>query len=285
MSGDFSFLPAYWHIYDVAAARAMLRISLNDACNEGAIRRLTILAKGIPSRPDIVIPDTRLPRIEDATLRACYLCGPIADCAGIYYSETLYHTLMECAHPRMCALRENLRADISSLALSPAALAISPYPPAVFGESELWATMLLCSSTDSFPADNVVHVEAIKSLPTRRSGRIPLPPTVHRDGHLQFARLQAEGLLQAARLRAMAIRSSRPFIDFQAMEVASKWLVRLLEHWTSLLRSYHKVGETARTPGSLLATMVCKHMRRLFSEHRNALRTNVEYAQQSRDPA
>ena len=76
------------------------------------------------------------------------------------------------------------------------------------------------------------------------------------------------GLLQTARLRAMAIRSSRPFIDFQAMEVASKWLVRLLEHWTSLLRLrlYHKVGETARTPGSLLATMVCKHMRRLFSD-------------------
>ena len=70
------------------------------------------------------------------------------------------------------------------------------------------------------------------------------------------------------------------------MEVASNWLVRLLEHWTSLLRMYHKVGETARTPGSMLATMVCEHMRRSFSEHRNALRTgNVEYAQRSRDPA
>ncbi len=37
---------------------------------------------------------------------------------------------------------------------------------------------------------------------------------------------------------------------------------------------------------SMLATMVCEHMRRSFSEpDRNALRTNVEYAQRSRDPA
>ena len=42
MSGDFSFLPAYWHIHDVAAARAMLNISLNGACIEEAIRRRPI---------------------------------------------------------------------------------------------------------------------------------------------------------------------------------------------------------------------------------------------------
>ena len=218
-----------------------------------------------------MIPDTRLPRIEDATLRACYLCGPIADCAGIYYSETLYLTLLECAHPRMCAMREKLKADISSLALSPAALAISPNPPLVFGESELWATMLLCSSTGGFPTGTVPIVEVDHLPPLRRSGRIPSAPTAHRDGHMQFARLQADGLTQAARLRAMAVRSSRPVFDFQAMEVASNWLVRLLEHWTSLLRMYHKIGETASTPGSMLATMVCEHMRRSFSEHRNAL--------------
>jgi len=135
-------------------------------------------------------------------LRACYLCGPIADCAGIYYSETLYHTLLECAHPRMCAMREKLKADISSLALSPAALAISPNPPLVFGESELWATMLLCSSTGGFPTGTVPIVEVENLPPLRRSGRIPSAPTAHRDGHMQFARLQADGLTQAARLRA-----------------------------------------------------------------------------------
>ena len=226
----------------------------------------------MPSKPYIVLPE-RLPRIEDATLRACYLCGPIAGCAGIYHSETMYHTHLECTHPRMCALREKLKVDISSLALSPAALAISPNPPAAFGMSELWATMLLCSSTDGFPA-RAANVEANRVLPLRRSGRVPPPPTVHRDGHMQFAQL-----------RAKAIRSARPIIDFQVMEVTSKWLQHLLEHWTSLLRTYHTVGETACTPGSMVATMVCKHMRSLFSEHRDALRTSDEYAQRSRDPA
>ena len=74
--------------------------------------------------PRVISALTRLPRIEDATLRACYLCGPIAGCTGIYYSETLYPTLLECTHPRMGTLREKLKADISSLALSLAALAI-----------------------------------------------------------------------------------------------------------------------------------------------------------------
>ncbi len=284
MSGDFSFLPAYWHIHDVHAARALLRLRLDDGYNEDAVRRRTIRTKAIPSRPDIVIPDARLPRIEDATLRACYLCGPIADCAGIYYPETLYHTLLECTHPQMRAMRVKLKADISSLSLSQAALDISPNPPQVFGDSELWATMLLCSSTEGFPIGTVAIAEVNPLPPLRRSGCIPAAPTVHRDGHVQFSQLQADDLTQAARMRALAVRSSRPAIDFQAMRVASNWLVRLLDHWTSLLRSYHKVGETASTPGSMLATMVCEHMRRSFAEHRSALRNNVEYAQRSRDP-
>ena len=155
---------SHWHIHDVLAARALLRLRLDDGYNEEAVRRWTIRTKAIPSRPDIVIPDARLPRIDDATLRACYLCGPIADCAGIYYSETLYHTMLECAHPQMRAMREKLKADISSLALSPAALAISPNPPPVFGESELWATMLLCSSTEGFPTGTVAIAE-VNPLP------------------------------------------------------------------------------------------------------------------------
>ena len=69
----------------------------------------------IQTVPRVISALKRLPQIEDATFRACYLCGPIAGCAGIYYSETLYPTLLECTHPRMCALREKLKADISSL--------------------------------------------------------------------------------------------------------------------------------------------------------------------------
>ena len=66
-----------------------------------------------------------------------------------------------------------------------------------------------------------------------------------------------------------------PNYQFSGDEVTSKWAPEhLLEHWTSLLRTYHTVGETACTPGSMVATMVCKNMRHLFSEHRNALRTS-----------
>ena len=38
MVGHFSFMPAYWNLFDVSAARAMLRVWLDVACNEGALR-------------------------------------------------------------------------------------------------------------------------------------------------------------------------------------------------------------------------------------------------------
>lgn len=40
MSGHFSFMPAYWCVLDILAARAMLRVRLDVACNEGAQRRV-----------------------------------------------------------------------------------------------------------------------------------------------------------------------------------------------------------------------------------------------------
>ena len=38
MLGHFSFMPAYWNVFDVSAARAMLRARMDVACNKGALR-------------------------------------------------------------------------------------------------------------------------------------------------------------------------------------------------------------------------------------------------------
>ena len=49
------------------------------------------------------------------------------------------------------------------------------------------------------------------------------------------------------------------------------------------LREYHNVGDTAAMPGAKVVAMVCAHMRRVFTEHRKALKNNIEYCLRSRD--
>ena len=45
MCGYFSFMPPYWHVHDIAASRAMLRVRLNVAWNEGAMRMKPVISK------------------------------------------------------------------------------------------------------------------------------------------------------------------------------------------------------------------------------------------------
>ena len=52
------------------------------------------------------------------------------------------------------------------------------------------------------------------------------------------------------------------------------WLRLLLDKWMDKLRGYHKIGETAVMPGAKLADLVTKHMCKVFTEHRKALKKN-----------
>ena len=58
MSGHFSFMPAYWNVFDVSAARAMLRVRLDVACNEGALRsNLPITLKQLGGQHHAIVRD------------------------------------------------------------------------------------------------------------------------------------------------------------------------------------------------------------------------------------
>ena len=58
--------------------------------------------------------------------------------------------LVECPHSRMVFCRERLKHDVVELSRSDTALMQSPQPPA-FDQSEMWAVMMLCTSSVSFP--------------------------------------------------------------------------------------------------------------------------------------
>ena len=88
MSGHFSFMPAYWNVFDVSAARAMLRARLDVACNEGALRsNIPVVVKQLGGQRRTLVKN----KITDRALRACYMCGEINGQPGVFESESLYH--------------------------------------------------------------------------------------------------------------------------------------------------------------------------------------------------
>ena len=59
---------------------------------------------------------------------------------------------------------------------------------------------------------------------------------------------------------------------------ALAWVRPLLDKWMDKLRGYHKIGETAVMPGAKLADLVTKHMCKVFTEHRKALKNKLGYS-------
>ena len=116
-------MPAYWNLFDVSAARAMLRVRLDVACNEGALRSNTpITVKQPGGQHQAIVRD----KIADRALRACYLCGEINGQPGVFKSESLYHMLVECPHPSMTLCRGRLKHDVFELSRSDEAVLQSP---------------------------------------------------------------------------------------------------------------------------------------------------------------
>ena len=96
----------------------------------------------------------RIGSVKDRTLRACYLCEEILGQPGVFESESLYHMLMLCPHASMRDLRTRLRDDVENLCQMDVDHQ-SPEPPelarSLFGQSEMWAVMMLCTTAASFP--------------------------------------------------------------------------------------------------------------------------------------
>ena len=113
MLGHFSFMPAYWNVFDVVAARAMLRARMDVACNEGALRsNMPIVVKQLDGQRRTIV------KIADITLRACYLSDEINGQPGMFESESLYHMLLECPHESMVRCRVRFEQKVRQLSRS-----------------------------------------------------------------------------------------------------------------------------------------------------------------------
>ena len=253
MLGHFSFMPAYWNVFDVAAARAMLRARMDVACNEGALRsNMPIVVKQPDGQRRTIV------KIADRTLRACYLCGEINGQPGIFESESLYHMLLECPHKSMVRCRVLFEQKVRQLSRSEEAVQQSPQAPA-FDQSELWAVMMLGTSWESFPVQSPVPVSLQR-------------PWIQR----QVTPEETDAAKQ--------IRERVTVHDRDGIIRAVTWMQPLLDRWTERLRGYHKIGETAAMPGAKLAALATRHMKIVFAQHRRVLEDNVDYSVRARDP-
>ena len=191
------------------------------------------------------IQGRRIDRIDERNRRACYLCEAVQGQHGIFMVESLHHMLITCPNVGMEALRVKLKADLGMLGATEDGLRDHPMPE--MSQSVMWAIMLLRTTSESLP----VH------------------------------------LRQSARLReamsATGRRDEPPVIDRGGVQEAVRWLSPLVSEWMDRLREYHNVGDTAAMPGAKVVAMVCAHMRRVFTEHRKALKNNIEYCLRSRD--
>ena len=68
----------------------------------------------------------------------------------MFESESLYHILVECPHPSMVFCRGRLKHDVMEPSRSEEAILQSSRAPA-FDQSEMWAVIMLCTSSVSFP--------------------------------------------------------------------------------------------------------------------------------------
>ena len=115
-------------------------------------------------------------------------------------------------------------------------------------QSVMWSLLLLCTTSESFPTQ------------ARRSVR------------------------RRVALDAVGTRDEPPVFDRDDVVAAVNWLSPLVEEWMGRLRQYHKVGDTAASPGAKVVAMICAHISRVFTVRRKVLRGNMEFWTRSRDP-
>jgi len=146
IAGYSSFMPSYWYIDEVKAARLMLRARLHCACNELYQRIKFIITKQCGD-----VEGRGVDRIDDSNARACYLCDAVHGQDGVFMPESLHHMLIGCPHMGMVALRLKLKVDLGTLCAAEDGLRDRPIP--WVSQSGLWSLMLLCTTSESVPQE------------------------------------------------------------------------------------------------------------------------------------
>ena len=263
-----SYQEAYWHLPDLASARRLLRIRLDNA----SVRDV-VLRSGRGGQGGC--------RQDDRLLRPCYCCGAIGGHTGIYSAETVDHTLLWC--PAYDALRRQFMQEVITLSAEPSTVALCaaanvPVPllqPLSYdgrlSASSWLMVMKLCTGVSGFHRAAYPPVQPAQTVPP------------------------AAGSTEEARV----IRAQPDLIwDHGAADSVARWVACLMRDWTGSLRpvwldtALHQgqapgpgpVLPPAGHPGQRLATVVARFSLNVFS-HRRRLMGAVggDFAGRTRD--
>ena len=220
-----SIMQPYWHLDDPHLARWLLKARLDICPTEQYVR-------------------SYFRRLEDRTRRACYCCGRIrAQTPDVFWSETLPHVVLYCAHQRQARLRDAFRMELQSFAAHPEVLKVlakagNPATPDFSDNNDLFTVFQLCTGVG---------------------------PAV--------SALQAEPLLGAASSNtdATTLREWPQYLrNNMRAKLTVAWMRPLFDDWLAILRDPRRLELPQKSPGSRLALLVSRHVRSIFTT-RNAI--------------
>jgi len=228
-----SSLQAYWHLDDVRASRALLRLRFDECATQDYIL----------TRPNFALGQVR---VEDPSLRRCFICDErIGGFAGIHPPDSLEHAVLRCQHPDIVRLRSQLRDDLLDIAT----LAMNGQPAMpdapVFnlgtasGDTELFALVRLQTALN--PPFARVSLE--RENPEADAYEVSDPD-------------------RAAALRRRDQLQLQP--DLSARKAAVVWLRSVLSGWLDSLHNCRSKLLPHETLGHRLASLVASFSKRLF---------------------
>jgi hypothetical protein len=259
----YSFEQPYWRVFDVLAARRLLRLRLDLGPYEDNVRRRPFgKTESYPA----------LSRVHDPLLRVCYACyppvpghphfgvasvkdrsqavvapkkkksdsvvvatGPVSAAGGLVYChETLEHVALVCVCPAMVTLRVNARAWLSELASQQSTIDVAMAEHAV---------------APDFNDDTSLLVALLLGT--------AVGPVAAAPAHPQFV----EGIGRSV----------------------SSWVRALTDDWVSRLRAPHLAGVASSSPGGRLAAYAAAWALNVFQCHRQVLRHRNDYHARLRD--
>jgi len=263
-----SYLETYWFLPDLAAARRLLRVRLDNA----AVRDV-VLRSGRGNQGDI--------RVGDRRLRACYCCEPINGQPGIFRPETIDHLLLHCtAHQERRAVFKaavrNLVTDEDTVDLmSATSTCAPPFDDGGDVAATAWlAVMKLCTGTGPAPVG-----------PTTEPADAPRPPLV------------VFGPMTAAQVAACDVRDAPDLTwDSPTATTTARWIATLTQNWAKCLRPpwldlalgrepTPQLTAHGPDPGQRLATLVSNYAKDIFYARRKLLLApDNDYSRRARDP-
>jgi hypothetical protein len=261
-----SFLEPYLFL-NMSLARRILQARADAAPNEGAVRR-----RPITTRAGTRQVQTQLPRLDEQW-RACYLCPCIDGVDGVYWPESIEHTLLTCTfhQDRRAALVRSLEQFADETTTMTVTVDVAT--PNFNDISCLFAIVNLCTTIPNQPI-----------LQQHQPQPPPPPDSVRQTMSGVHTRSVTAALEQQKRVHAEARRRG-PQIELStaAARLAAAWVSCLLNDWAVKHRDCRSADPNT-SPGRRLAELIGTYHHHIFKARRAALQRSNAFINRQRDP-